>query len=187
MIKHRVFLLLCGLVACAPEPPPPMVPPGTPPARPGSPMPDVGAAAASSPVAEGAPQAPVALSGARVQPMPPGAPATAAYLTVQNTSPAPLRLVRALSPAAIAVELHENIDKDGMMMMRPISGPLEIGPGQTLTLSPGGMHIMLIGLRAPLAEGDTVPLSLVFEDGSVAKAEAVVGPPRVAPAASAAP
>jgi copper(I)-binding protein len=186
-MKHRVIWLFLALAACVPEAPPPTVPAGPSPARPGTPMPDVGAAPAVAPVVEGAPQATVTVSEARVQPMPPGAPASAAYLTLENTGAAPLRLVRALSPAAVSVELHENIEQNGMMMMRPLSGPLEIAPGATLRLAPGGMHIMLIGIRSPLAEGDKVPLSLLFEDGSVAQAVASVAPPPSAAAGSAAP
>jgi copper(I)-binding protein len=53
---------------------------------------------------------------------------------------------------------------DGSVMrMRELDGPLEIKPGETVTLAPGGMHLMMMGLKEPLTQGERVPLTLVFE------------------------
>ncbi|NCC28249.1 MAG: copper chaperone PCu(A)C, partial [Gammaproteobacteria bacterium] len=63
------------------------------------------------------------------------------------------------------VELHTHVEEDGMMRMRRIE-KIEIPAGETVTLKPGGLHVMLIGLKQPLEPGDTVDLALTFEDGS---------------------
>ena len=89
----------------------------------------------------------------------------------------PLALVRALSPAAAAVELHEHTAQDGMMMMRPVQGPIPMPAEGPLVFQPGGYHVMLIGLRAPLSVGDTVPVSLLFDDGSAARLQLPVAAP----------
>jgi copper(I)-binding protein len=51
------------------------------------------------------------------------------------------------------------------MTMRPVEGGLEIPAGGAVELKPGGLHLMLIGLKAPLSEGGNVPLTLVFDNG----------------------
>ena len=51
----------------------------------------------------------------------------------------------------------------GVMTMRPVQGGLSIPPGRSITLAPGGLHIMLMELKAPFKEGDKVPLTLQFE------------------------
>jgi periplasmic copper chaperone A len=84
----------------------------------------------------------------------------AAYLTIQ--SPTADRLLSASSPVAKKTELH-TMSMEGMVMkMRPLAG-LDIPAGQTVTLKPGGEHIMLEGLNAPLREGQSFPLTLTFE------------------------
>jgi copper(I)-binding protein len=88
------------------------------------------------------------------------AEAGAAYLTIQ--SPTADRLVSASSPVAKKAELHA-MSMEGMVMkMRPLAG-IDIPAGQPVTLKPGGEHIMLEGLNAPLREGQSFPLSLTFE------------------------
>ncbi len=84
----------------------------------------------------------------------------AAYVTIR--SPTADKLVAASSPVAKKAELH-TMSMSGMVMkMRPIAG-LDIPAGQAVTLQPGGMHIMLIGLAQPLKAGQTFPLTLTFE------------------------
>jgi copper(I)-binding protein len=123
------------------------------------------------------PNAPVRMRTGRVQPMPPGSPATAAYFTLQHDASAPLALAAAESPVAAAVELHEHKEVNGMMMMRPVTAPIALPANGTLVFAPGGYHVMLIGLKQPLALGDTVPLTLVFDDGSAASLRLPVAPP----------
>ena len=93
----------------------------------------------------------------------PGVAKTGAiYLTVSNNGAAPDRLMAIGTPAADKAELHEMKIENGVMEMRPVPA-LAIAPGQNLVLEPSGYHIMLIGLKAPLKEGNTVPLTLTFE------------------------
>lgn len=86
----------------------------------------------------------------------------AAYLDVVNNGAAPDRLVAVSTPAAAHAELHMHASENGIMKMRPVDG-IEIAPGQHIVLQPGGFHVMLMGLAAPLVEGENFPLTLTFE------------------------
>jgi periplasmic copper chaperone A len=88
--------------------------------------------------------------------------ATGIFLTLR-TQAAAMALVEARSPAAAIVEIHEMKHVDGVMQMRAIDR-LPFSPREPGILKPGGHHIMLIDLKAQVKEGDTVPLTLVFED-----------------------
>ena len=94
---------------------------------------------------------------------PPTAPTGGGFLSVKNTGTTPDRLISVSSPAAETVQVHEMKMEGNVMRMREIAGGLEIPPGATVTLAPGGMHLMMMGLKAPLKQGERVPLSLVFE------------------------
>jgi copper(I)-binding protein len=100
-----------------------------------------------------------------VRAVPPGQDQTGAYLTLHNTDRRNHALVKATSPAARVTELHTVVDEGGMKMMRPVA-KMDIAAGAATRLRPGGLHIMLIGLKQPLIEGAQVQISLVFEDGS---------------------
>ena len=84
----------------------------------------------------------------------------AAYLTI--VSPTADRLTAASSPVAKKVELHTMSMQGGVMKMRPLAA-IDIPAGQPVTLSPGGMHMMLEGLTQPLREGQPFPLTLSFD------------------------
>ena len=105
----------------------------------------------------------------------------AAYVTIR--SPTADRLVAASTPAASKAELH-TMSMSGMVMkMRPLAG-VDIPAGQPVTLAPGGMHIMLIGLKQPLQAGQSFPLTLSFDKAgtrTVAVAVEKVGAPGPAP------
>jgi copper(I)-binding protein len=96
------------------------------------------------------------------------------YGVVRNTGSQRLAIVGASSPSARSAELHESMTMKGgamdgaamsAMEMRP-AGPVAIPPHGALTLKPGGYHVMLIGLRRPLAAGERFPVTLRFGDGS---------------------
>lgn len=89
----------------------------------------------------------------------------AGYVTLRNAGPEPARLVAATSPAARAVELHTHAMEQGVMRMRQVES-IELPPGAPVALAPGGLHLMLIGLAAPLRQGERVPVTLRFADGS---------------------
>ena len=73
------------------------------------------------------------------------------------------RLVRAESPAAGVAEVHEMKMEGDVMKMRAVPA-LDLPAGKTVELKPGSYHIMLLDLKAPLAKGSAVPLTLVFQD-----------------------
>jgi copper(I)-binding protein len=105
---------------------------------------------------------------------PPGANVAAGYMTVRNKSATPERLVGASSPVAARVETHVNI-KDGDILRMRETKALDISPKGKLELKPGGAHLMLIDLRQPLKEGDTVQVTLKFEKAGDIKADFHVG------------
>ena len=84
----------------------------------------------------------------------------AAYLT--SVSPTADRLTAASSPVAKKAELHTTSMEGGVMRMRPLTA-IDIPAGQTVTLGPGVMHIMLLGLTQPLRQGRSFPLTLSFD------------------------
>jgi copper(I)-binding protein len=96
---------------------------------------------------------------------PGGAKVGGGYLTITNNGSTPDRLVSVSIPAAVAdhVEIHEMATKDGVMTMRAQSNGVTIEPGKTVAFSPGGYHLMLMGLKGPLKEGDRVKAVLTFE------------------------
>lgn len=87
----------------------------------------------------------------------------AAYVTLKNGGKEVDTLKSASSPDAGKVEVHEHIhDANGVMKMRAVEGGVTIPAGGTVTFQPGGYHIMLIGLKHNLEEGQTMPLKLSF-------------------------
>ena len=91
----------------------------------------------------------------------PQQPATGAFMTL--TADQDARLVAVESPVAKQVEIHEMRMENDIMRMRQIPG-LDLPRGQKVELRPGGYHVMLIGLHAPVTASQTVPLTLVVED-----------------------
>jgi periplasmic copper chaperone A len=97
------------------------------------------------------------------------------YLSIENRGVQPDRLLSASSGAAAKVEIHQMSMQDGIMTMRPRDDGLAIPPDATVTLEPGGDHIMFIGLTAPFEEGQRVPVSLNFERAGKIEASFEVG------------
>ncbi|HKT19627.1 MAG TPA: copper chaperone PCu(A)C [Stellaceae bacterium] len=83
------------------------------------------------------------------------------YLSITNTGSTPDTLVSASTPVAAQAELHETSMTNGVMQMRSVQA-LSIAPGKTVLLQPEGYHLMLMGLKRQLKEGEHVPLTLVF-------------------------
>jgi periplasmic copper chaperone A len=107
----------------------------------------------------------IAVTDAYARAVPPGQPNSAVFLTLTNGSPQARALVAGMSPMAEVVELHTHIHEDGMMRMRRVER-IEVPAGGSVSLEPGGLHLMLIGLKADLAPGDQVDLTLSFDDGT---------------------
>ena len=93
---------------------------------------------------------------------PPGAKVAAAYLEIRNSGRQPDRVIGAATPAAERVELHVMTTVGGVMKMREMPD-FEVPARQRLVLQPGGSHLMIVGLKQPLAKGDRIPLTLRFE------------------------
>ena len=105
--------------------------------------------------------APVAVDGAWARASVQGQKATGAFMRL--TAAETTRLVRAESPVAGVVEVHEMKMEGDVMKMRAVPG-LDLPAGKAVDLKPGGYHVMLMDLKAPLAKGANVPLTLVFQD-----------------------
>ena len=87
----------------------------------------------------------------------------AGYVTITNEGLEPDRLISGEAAFAGRVEVHEMAMVDGVMRMRPLASGIELAPGETVTLEPGGLHLMFQQLREPLLEGETHAATLVFE------------------------
>lgn len=112
---------------------------------------------------------------------PPTAPTGGGFLSVTNKGTAPDRLISASSPAAGAVQIHEMKMEGNVMRMREFEGGLEIAPGATITLAPGNLHLMMMGLKEPFKAGEKVPVTLVFEKAGKIDIELVVVPMGASP------
>jgi periplasmic copper chaperone A len=104
----------------------------------------------------------------------PGAQVAAGYLVIRNQGAAADRLVSASSPAAGKVELHVNINDNGVMKMREVPG-YDVPARGSFELKPGGPHLMLTDIKRPFREGEKVPVKLKFEKAGDVSAEFHVG------------
>lgn len=113
---------------------------------------------------------PVSASNVWIRATMPGQQVGAAYLDLQSTTDA--TLIKAESPIAQSVELHQMSMENGVMKMRMLD-QLALPAGKTVKLAPGGNHLMLFGLKRPLLKGEQVALTLHFRytDGKVDKLE----------------
>ncbi|MGD9925606.1 MAG: DUF1775 domain-containing protein [Pseudorhodoplanes sp.] len=107
---------------------------------------------------------------------PGGAKVAGGFMTITNNGKEPDRLVGGTVPVAGRFELHEMAVEGGIMKMRELAKGLEIKPGETVELKPGGYHVMFMDLTSRLKEGDTVKGTLVFEKAGKVDIEFRVGP-----------
>lgn len=105
----------------------------------------------------------IVISDAWVRATSSAAPVAGGYITVRNDGDSPDRLLSVRTPAAREVQLHEVRHEGGIARMRMLDQPLAIPANGTVTLAPGGMHLMLIQPARPLEEGAAVPATLQFE------------------------
>jgi copper(I)-binding protein len=94
-------------------------------------------------------------------PTPGGVDVSAGYLTIINETGAEDRLVGASSPRAAEVSVHEMSMDGGVMRMRMLDG-LPIPAGAEITLEPGGLHLMFMGVTQPFTEGEEIAVQLTF-------------------------
>ena len=103
------------------------------------------------------------ISAPWVRATPKGAPVGGGYLTITNTGTASDRLVGGASDISSRFEIHEMSMDNNVMRMRAMPKGLEIKPGETVEFKPGGYHLMFLGLKRPLVQGQHVKATLQFE------------------------
>ncbi len=96
-----------------------------------------------------------------------------AYVTVTNRGPGEDRLLNVTSPVAEKIQFHAMAIDNGVAKMAQLSA-VDLPPGVSVALKPGGIHMMLLRLKRPLAEGESIPLALTFEKAGVVEVEARV-------------
>jgi copper(I)-binding protein len=102
---------------------------------------------------------------------PKGSSVGAGYMKIKNTGSTPDRLISGSSDVAPKFEVHEMKMENGVAKMRPITGGLEIKPGDTVELKPGSLHVMFVGLKKPLTAGEHIKATLVFEKAGTVNVE----------------
>lgn len=117
---------------------------------------------------------------------PKGAASGAGYMTLTNRGSAPEKVSCVSDEASAKCQIHSMTMDGGVMKMRPVEGGLEIKPGESVTLKPGGYHMMFLDLKHPLEQGQTVRATLKFDRAGTIEVDypvLAIGAP--APAASA--
>ena len=104
----------------------------------------------------------LAVTNAWSRSTPPGVTVGVAYFTLKNDTGKSDRLLKITTPVASKVQVHRTEILDGMARMREVA-VLHIDEGQTVEFAPNGMHLMLMGLKQPLAAGRTFEIELLFE------------------------
>jgi periplasmic copper chaperone A len=104
----------------------------------------------------------------------PAAKAGAAYFTIRNEAATPDKLTGVATDAAQSAMLHENVEENGVVSMRHLM-ELPIAPKETVSLGPKKLHVMLMGLKAPLKKGEHISLTLTFEKAGEVKVDVPVG------------
>jgi copper(I)-binding protein len=119
----------------------------------------------------------VIVTNATVRLLPPGVPNTAAYFSIQNSSDTRQTLIGASVDFASKAEIHNHVLVNDMMSMQQ-QLEVVIQPGESIHFSPGGLHIMLFGLKQPLHEGQSVTFSLHTKEGESISITANVARPK---------
>lgn len=116
------------------------------------------------------------ISGAFTRATLPGAKVGGGFLTIVNTGGEADRLVSASSPVSAETQLHEMAMEGDVMKMRELENGIDIPAGATVTLQPGGLHVMFMGLNGSLEEGKQVPVTLTFEKAGTVEVMLDIGP-----------
>jgi copper(I)-binding protein len=115
---------------------------------------------------------------------PKGASVAGGYVKLTNTGKDPDRLIGGSVPVAARFEIHQMTTDNGVMRMRPLTGGLEIKPGESVELKPGSYHLMFLDLKAPLVAKQPLQGTLVFEKAGTVEVEYTVVPVGGTPAPS---
>ena len=116
---------------------------------------------------------PLALSGLEIRSAPKGVPTTAAYLTIANTGKTADKLLSVDCACAAAAMMHESQNKAGVSSMAMLTS-VDVPSGGKVVFKPTGLHIMLVGLKAPLKQGGVQMMTLTFQKAGPVKAAFVV-------------
>jgi copper(I)-binding protein len=106
----------------------------------------------------------VSVTDAYVRATPPHTQNSVAFMHINNSSDEVIKLLTVSSDIAARVEIHHHEISDGMMKMRQVDD-LDIKANDSIKLRPGGLHVMLLGLKSPLTEGENIKLKLYFNNG----------------------
>ena len=93
----------------------------------------------------------------------PGGSTGAVYLTLLNPTETDDTLLKVSTPAARAAEVHETLEEDGVLRMEAFPEGLPVPAGSRIELAPGGKHVMLLALPEELVPGETLELTLHFD------------------------
>jgi copper(I)-binding protein len=118
----------------------------------------------------------LAVTNAWARTTPPSATMGVVYFTLHNGSGKSDRLLKLRTPVAASASVHRSEIVDGIARMREVS-VLHVAPGEQLEFAPGGLHVMLMGLKRPLTEGQVFELELVFEVAGPRKVTVAVRKP----------
>ncbi len=105
------------------------------------------------------------ISDARIKNLPPTVPVRAGYMTIHNSSQMAVSIIAIRSDAFASVEIHRSVMHDGMMRMDPVNN-LQIAPGASQQLAPGGLHLMMMQPVQATQPGDDIEIILQLDDGS---------------------
>jgi copper(I)-binding protein len=114
---------------------------------------------------------PIQITAPWARATPKGATTGAAYMTITNTGKTPDKVTCVSSDASAQCLIHIMTMENGVMTMRPVEGGLEIKPGETVTLKPSSLHVMLMNLKHPLEQGKTVKATLKFDTAGTVDVE----------------
>ena len=112
------------------------------------------------------------ISGAWIRTAPPGAMMLAGYATLHNAGDAPLTVVGASSEVFGSVSLHESVEVDGVAKMKAL-GAIEIAPGASVVLAPGGKHLMLMRGKSEPKAGESIKIQFAMKSGESANGDFV--------------
>lgn len=115
----------------------------------------------------------ITVNDAWMRGVPPAAKTTAAFMTIHNAGSEEMIITSATCEVAESAQIHTMEQVGEVMKMRELSN-LRVPSNGQISLAPKGYHIMLIGLFRPISEGEVIPLSLNFSDGSIVNVDAVV-------------
>ena len=104
-------------------------------------------------------------SNSWIKNLPPAVPVRAGYMTLTNTGSAAVRVQSVHSEVFANIEIHQTVEKDGMMSMEPVP-QLIIEANSSVQFAPGGLHLMMMQPATPTKPGDIIPIIIVFDDGS---------------------